>query len=105
MIDHFVEKPLEIAPVGLQVGWVGVLRNHQGQVNGVARLMETQIWRMTGSSLGRGLRKGTVASASTSIWEKAAPPPLVFKARQFSSSLYGTFSSYSPTIGAQSKCV
>ena len=38
--------------------------------------MEIQIWHQAASSVGEGLRKGTVVSASTSIWEKDAPPGL-----------------------------
>ena len=41
-----------------------------------ARLMECQIRCPPASSGGGGLRKGTIASASTSAWEKAIPPVL-----------------------------
>ena len=41
----------------------------------IARL-ETQIWRLPAGSVGEGLRKGKMASASTSFWEKAAFPAL-----------------------------
>ena len=40
----------------------------------ISRLMESQIWCL---STGRGLRKGTMACACTSIWEKATTPALV----------------------------
>ena len=38
-----------------------------------ARLMQSQIWYLPASSVGEGLRKATMASASTYVWEKAAP--------------------------------
>ena len=38
--------------------------------------METQIWCPPAGSRGERLIKGTVASASTYFWEKAAPPAL-----------------------------
>ena len=60
------------------------LRESQGRVNN-DRLMETEIWCLSSSSVGKGLRKGTTASASTSVWEKAAPPALAL-IRHFSSS-------------------
>ena len=45
----------------------------------IARLMEFQIWCPTARSVVGGLRKGTMASASTSVWEKAAPPGFALK--------------------------
>ena len=42
----------------------------------IARLMETLIWHLPAGSVGGGLSKGTMASASTSVWEKAAFPAL-----------------------------
>ena len=39
----------------------------------IARLMETQIFV---GSVGGGFRKGKMAFASTSVWEKASPPAL-----------------------------
>ena len=39
----------------------------------ITRLMETQIWHPPADSVGTGLIKGRMASASTFIWEKAAP--------------------------------
>ena len=38
--------------------------------------METQIWCLPVGFVRGGLIKGTVSSASTSIWEKAVPPAL-----------------------------
>ena len=38
--------------------------------------METQIWCLLASSVQRQLRRGIRTSASTSVWEKAAPPAL-----------------------------
>ena len=43
----------------------------------IARLMETLIWHLPAGSVGGGLSKGTMAYASTPIWEKIAPPTLV----------------------------
>ena len=36
-----------------------------------ARLMESQIWHPPIASVGEKLRKGTMASAPLSVWEKA----------------------------------
>ena len=36
--------------------------------------MESQIWSLPAVSVGYRLREGTMASVSTSLWEKAAPP-------------------------------
>ena len=49
---------------------------------------------------GVGLRKGTMASASTSVWEKAAPPSSSPDAGHFSSSQYvsDAFQSAAPTL-------
>ena len=69
-----MEKPPETAWVGLKVGWERASRNHPDgknnvrQVDGVSDMVPT-CW-LCGSVWG-GLRKGTVASASTSVWEKA----------------------------------
>ena len=45
----------------------------------LARLMETQIWIQPAGSVGKGLSKETVASACTSVGEKAASPALTLK--------------------------
>ena len=37
--------------------------------------MESQIWCPPASSVGRGLRKGAMASANTCVWDKAEPQP------------------------------
>ena len=42
----------------------------------VSQVQESQKWHSPASSVGGGLIKGTSASASTSVWEKAAPPAL-----------------------------
>ena len=71
-----MEKPLEIAWVGLKVGWGRTSGNYQGgansvsQVDGVSEMVPgCQLY----GSVGGGIRKGTMASASTSVWEKAVP--------------------------------
>lgn len=38
----------------------------------LAKLLETQLCRPFAGSVGGGLRKGAMASASTSVWEEAA---------------------------------
>ena len=65
-----MEKPLEIAWVGPQLGVIGLGITRAGK-KVLAKLMETQIWHQPVPA-GRGLRKGTLASTSTSVWEKAA---------------------------------
>ena len=68
---------------------LGIFREEQKVL---ARLMESQIWHLPAGSvafLGRGLRRGTMASAHVSVWEKAVPQ-LLPDARHFSSSLYAT---------------
>ena len=62
---------LEVA-LGGPKNWGGVSGNHRGRADSLARLMETQIWHPSAGSVQEGLSKGTVASASTSAWEKAA---------------------------------
>ena len=67
-----MEKPLETAWVGPAVGWDQASGNHQGkanrdsQVDGVSDMAPTCL--LCGS-VGEGLRKDTMASASTSVWE------------------------------------
>ena len=61
-------------------------------------MMEIDIKHWPAGFVGRGLRKGAMASASTSVWEKAALPVL---AGQFISTLCvpGTFrASFSPSL-------
>ena len=36
-------------------------------------LMESQVWHPPASSVGRSLRKGTMISVNTSVWENAVP--------------------------------
>ena len=59
-----MEKPLETAWVDLQIGW------------GNSQDDETQKWY---PPVGGELNKETIASASTSAWEKAPPPILAPK--------------------------
>lgn len=71
-----MEKPLEVAWIDLQGGRVGVSGSHQGRASGV-KLVETQIWLMTlhAGWAREGLNKRVMASAITSVWEKAATQP------------------------------
>ena len=55
----------------------------------LTRLMESEIWYLPAGYVVRGFRKGTVASARLSVWEKAVPcSPL--HTRHFSYFLYAT---------------
>ena len=71
-----MKKPLEIVGVGLKVGWDMVSGNHQRGANSVSQvdgvLDMVPACQLCGY-LHRGLRKGTMASASTFVREKAAP--------------------------------
>lgn len=78
-----MKKLLETAWVSPLFGWDRVPGNHLGGESD-SQLMEIQIWCSPASSVGEGFRKETVASARTSIWEKAFPPAL--NARHFSTS-------------------
>ena len=71
-----MEIPLERAWVGLQVGQGKVCGNHQGGQTVIARLMEIQVWHPPVNSLWGKLSQGTMNSANTSLWEKAAHPVL-----------------------------
>ena len=73
MVDHLYGKSLEVAWVGLQVGYSlgSGLVNRQVREMVLIRLLETQIWLLTVPT-GTGLSKETMASASTSVWEKVA---------------------------------
>ena len=56
-----------------KLGWAGPQGiTRVGQIVW-GRLMESQIWCPPAVSMRGGLRKGTTISASTSVWEKAAP--------------------------------
>ena len=73
-----MERSLETALVGLKVGWGRASGNHQHGASMCARLMASHIWHPSDGSVtlwqgAGGLRKGTMASASTFVWEKAAP--------------------------------
>ena len=70
-----MEKPLDTVLVGPKVGWGRASGNHQGgensvsQVDGVSDMAPTcQLW-----AVGGVLRKGVMAPANTSVWDKAAP--------------------------------
>ena len=39
----------------------------------LARLMEFQVWHLPTGSMAQGFRKGTMASACHTVWEKAVP--------------------------------
>ena len=67
-------KPLETTWVGLQVVWDRVSGNHQHGTNSISQVLETQIGHQPAVSVEGGLNEGIMASASTSVWEKAAPP-------------------------------
>ena len=86
-----MEKALERACVGLQVGWSGISGNHQGgannnsQVNGDLDMTSTcclcrgQLIKGTmasASSVTGGLSKETAASASIFVLKKAASSAL-----------------------------
>ena len=64
-----MEKTLEMAWVGLQVAWVRVPGNHQGGMNSVNQVNEDSDMAPT-CRVGRGLRKGLMASARTFVWQK-----------------------------------
>ena len=72
-----MQKPLETAWVGLKVRW-------GRESPGWGKKCEPGWWSLRYGTylpacsvalLGGGLSKGTVASACTSVWEKAALPP------------------------------
>ena len=71
-----MEKPLKTVWVAPEVEWGRAAGNYQGgansvsQVDGVSEMVPgCQLY----GSVGGGIRKGTMASASTSVWEKAVP--------------------------------
>lgn len=76
-----MKKLLKVAWVGLQVWRSMVSGNHQGEVNMLARLMETQTGSQPASAgcVWEGLSQGKVVPASVSLWEKAVPPALALK--------------------------
>ena len=64
--------------MGLKVRWDGVSENHQGVVSSdILVVGESDTMTPTGS-VEYGLRNGTMASISTSVWEKAATLQLSF---------------------------
>ena len=71
-----MKKPQETAWIGLQVGWGRASENHQGEANSVSQVGVVSDMELTCQlfgSVGEGIRKRTVASASISVWENAAP--------------------------------
>ena len=69
MVDHLYGKSLEVAWVGLQVGYSlgSGLVNRQVREMVLIRLLETQIWLLTVPT-GTGLSKETMASASNDFY-------------------------------------
>ena len=72
--------------------------------------METQIQQPPAGSVWGGLRKGTMASASTFVWQKAVLSSSHPDARQFNSFPYlpGSFQDAAPALelrGSESKQV
>ena len=64
-----------------------------------SRLMETQIWRCPAGSVVGGLRKGPMASTSTSVWEKAVPQLLTwYQTIQFLPYVSGSFWAVAPVL-------
>ena len=74
-----MEKPLEAARVGPHVGKGRVSGNHMGRVKGGIDGDSAMVATWVCKPSGGGLNKGTMDSASTSVWEKAIPPALVLK--------------------------
>ena len=74
-----MEKPLEMAQMGLKVRWVSVLGNKQGGAYSVSQVDGDQIWHLPACYVKRGPRKRTMASARTFDWEKAALLALVLQ--------------------------
>ena len=74
-----MEKPLEIDCVVPKVGWDRVSGNHQSGANSVSQVDVVSAMApacgLCAFVLG-GLRKETMASASTSVWEKSTPTQL-----------------------------
>ena len=67
-----MEKLLETAWVGPQVGGAGSLEITKFGQTVLAMLMETQIWHQPAIFVGGGLKKGIMASVSTFVRQKAA---------------------------------
>ena len=97
-----MEKPLETAWVDPKVGWGMAPGNHQSGENSVSQsdgISDMVTTCQLCAFMGGGLRKGTVASASTSVWGRAAPSSCP-DARQFRSSpcVSNTFLSDAPVL-------
>ena len=94
-----VEKPLETAWMGLKVGWGGLSGNHQGGANSVSQVGRGSAMLLACQLCGVGLRKGTMASASTFLLsESSLPSSFRSDARQFISypNVPGAFQSAAP---------
>lgn len=91
-----IEKPLGVAGEGQQVGW-GCWSQGSTRVGGtvLARLMKTETWLLLVSAglVQGGLSKITMASARTSVWEKAILPVLAMQPYNSGPALHvpGTF--------------
>ena len=70
--------PLEVTLASQKFGWRKVSRNHQGMVNHVS-LVDGDSQIAHDCTCRGWLSKETMASTSTTVWEKAAPPALTLK--------------------------
>ena len=95
-----MEKLLQMAWVGLKVGWGRVSGNHQGWVNSISKADGDS--DMVLACVDR-LSEKIMASARTFVWEKAAPPWC--QTIQFLPICPWCLSSCYPSAGAQSKWV
>lgn len=78
------DKPFVWKSQWEQLGWACNLGGAGLKITRVVQtvlttLMENQIWHLPESAgwVGGGLNKGIMASASSSVWEKTAPPALI----------------------------
>ena len=92
-----MDNPLEVSWWAHKLGGVGVSGNFKGRVDSV-RLMLYSDLSLSESPKG-GLSKGTMASASTSVWERAAPPALIPKPDISSLNVSGAFRAALPALG------
>ena len=67
-----MEKPLDVVQVGLRVGWGRVSGNQQGRQNRISQV-DGDSDMVLPVPAGGGLRKRTMASANTPIWERQLP--------------------------------
>ena len=68
-----MKKLLETAWVVLKFGWGSASGNHQAGANSVSQVNEVSDMAPTCWFFSGRLRKGTMAPASPSVWEKATP--------------------------------